>query len=215
MSFSHYNCQHLNEIVDEREGTIICYDCGLVISSVYFSQPQPQQTFINSGVYSGVHDEIKEFLERLHLPQCFSDDIYNNLQISNKINSRKKGLIPYFVYKTLNEIGFPISIKDISAVSGMTENDIYSMQEDEKSLILNPYSLLEKYCKILGLNDFKTYSVIKENLPTIETGHNPLTVIASTIYKYCKQNGLKFSMKHIASTVGISSVSIQRYIRKC
>jgi hypothetical protein len=35
------------------------------------------------------------------------------------------------------------------------------------------------------------------------------------IYKYCKANGLKYSMKQIASTIGISSVSIQRYIKKC
>ena len=128
---------------------------------------------------------------------------------------KKKFLIPYFVYKTLSEIGFPVSIKDISAVSGISENDIYSMQESEQSLILNPFSLLEKYCKLLGLSDYKTYSVIKENLPTIDTGHNPLTVIASTIYKYCKENSIKYSMKQIASTIGISSVSIQRYIKKC
>lgn len=196
-----------------REGTIICSDCGLVISNFYLSQPQPQH--INIPGFSSVQEEINELLERLNLPQCFSEDIYNNLQISNKINSRKKGLIPYFVYKTLNEIGFPVSIKDISAVSGISENNIYSMQESEKTLILSPYSLLEKYCKKLGINDFKTYSLIKENLPTIDTGHNPLTVIASTIYKYSKENGLKYSMKQIASSIGISSVSIQRFIKKC
>lgn len=213
MSSDTHNCQHMNEIVDEREGTIICSDCGLVISNFYLSQPQPQH--INIPGFSSVQEEISELLERLNLPQCFSEDIYNNLQNSKKVNSRKKGLIPYFVYKTLSEIGFPVSIKDISAVSGISENNIYSMQESEKTLILNPYSLLEKYCKKLGINDFKTYSLIKENLPTIDTGHNPLTIIASTIYKYCKENGLKYSMKQIASSIGISSVSIQRYIKKC
>jgi len=200
----------MNEVVDEREGTIICVDCGLVLSNFFF--PQPTINFCGS---TSVKEEIKELLERLNLPQCFSEDIYNNIQSSKKENMKKKFLIPYFVYKTLSEIGFPVSIKDISAVSGISENDIYSMQESEQSLILNPFSLLEKYCKLLGLSDYKTYSVIKENLPTIDTGHNPLTVIASTIYKYCKENSIKYSMKQIASTIGISSVSIQRYIKKC
>jgi transcription initiation factor TFIIIB Brf1 subunit/transcription initiation factor TFIIB len=210
MSVSNYTCQHLNELVDEREGTIICSDCGLVLSNFFF--PQPTINFCGS---TNMMEEIKEILERLHLPQCFSEDIYNSIQSSKKDNLKKNCIIPYFVYKTLSEIGFPVSIKDISAVSGMSENRIYDMQETEQAMILDPITLLEKYCKLLGLNDFKTYSVIKEKLPTIDTGHNPLTVIASTIYIYCKEKGLKYSMKQIASTVGISSVSIQRYIKKC
>jgi transcription initiation factor TFIIIB Brf1 subunit/transcription initiation factor TFIIB len=200
----------MNEVVDEREGTVICTDCGLVLS--HYFMPQTNNSFCG-GTF--MVEEIKEVLERLNFPQCFCDDIYTNIKSSKKENTRKKFLVPYFVYKTLNELGFPVSIKDISAVTGVSENDIYSMQESEQSLILSPFSLLEKYCKLLGLNDFKTYSVIKETLPSTETGHNPLTIIASTIYKYCKENGLKFSMKQIASTVGISSVSIQRYIKKC
>ena len=200
----------MNEVVDEREGTVVCVDCGLVLSQYYVSQANTNFCGGNFMV-----EEIKEVLERLNLPQFFSEDIFNKIKLSKKENTKKKSLVPYFVYKTLNELGFPVSIKDISAVSGVSENDIYNMQESEQSLILSPVSLLEKYCKLLGLNDFKTYSLIKETLPTTDTGHNPLTVIASTIYKYCKKTGLKYSMKQIASTVGISSVSIQRYIKKC
>ena len=200
----------MNEVVDEREGTVVCVDCGLVLSQYYVSQANTNFCGGNFMV-----EEIKEVLERLNLPQFFSEDIFNKIKLSKKENTKKKSLVPYFVYKTLSELGFPVSIKDISAVSGVSENDIYNMQESEKSLILSPFSLLEKYCKLLGLNDFKTYSLIKETLPTTDTGHNPLTVIASTIYKYCKKTGLKYSMKQIASTVGISSVSIQRYIKKC
>ena len=200
----------MTEVVDEREGTVVCVDCGLVLSQYYVSQANTNFCGGNFMV-----EEIKEVLERLNFPQFFSDDIFNNIKLAKKENTKKKSLVPYFVYKTLNELGFPVSIKDISAVSGVSENDIYNMQESEQSLILSPVSLLEKYCKLLGLNDFKTYSLIKETLPTTDTGHNPLTVIASTIYKYCKKTGLKYSMKQIASTVGISSVSIQRYIKKC
>jgi len=207
-----YSCQHINEIIDEREGTIICYDCGLVLSNYFFTQPQPQHSFFTP---SSILEEIKELLERLNLPQIFAHDIYENLmKLSPKTNSKTKKLIPYFVYKTLNEIGCPVSIKDISSVSGISENDLYDMQQSE-TLVLNPHALLEKYCKLLGLSDFKIYSVIKEKMPIIDTGHNPLTIIASLIYKYCKENNLKYSMKEIASTVGISSVSIQRYIKKC
>jgi transcription initiation factor TFIIIB Brf1 subunit/transcription initiation factor TFIIB len=87
------------------------------------------------------------------------------------------------------------------------------MQEENKSIILEPTKVLEKYCNFLKL-DFKTYSLIKNNLPKENlTGHNPLTIIAATIYVYCKKNNIKLSMKKIALTVNISCVSIQRYIK--
>lgn len=69
----------MNEVVDEREGTIICVDCGLVLSNFFF--PQPTINFCGS---TSVKEEIKELLERLNLPQCFSEDIYNNIQSSKK-----------------------------------------------------------------------------------------------------------------------------------
>ena len=144
----------------------------------------------------------------------FSCQIFENYKQIVKKRKNHKNLLSYTIYQTLNEIGYPISIKDISAVTGVSENLIYDMQNNAQSIILEPNSLLEKYCKILGL-DFKSYSVIKELLPQISTGHNPLTVIASNIYKYCKENNLKYSMKDIASTVGISPISIQRYLKKC
>ena len=204
-------CSHLNERTDEREGTIVCIDCGLVLSSYFF--PEPTFQYIK---YCHEMDEIKEYLERLNLPECFCKDIFHNFEMYlQKQNCKKKHLIPYCVYKTLNEIGFPVSIKDISAVSGVSENVIYDMQESENSIILDPTTLLEKYCKLLSLTDYQTFTLIKEKLPENNTGHNPLTIIASTIYTYCKKNNLKYSMRDIAKTVGISPVSIQRYIKKC
>ena len=87
------------------------------------------------------------------------------------------------------------------------------MQEVNKSVILQPCDLLEKYCSYLGF-DYKTYSLIKNELPRQNlSGHNPLTIISATIYKYCKKNNIRISMKKIASTVKISCVSIQRYLR--
>jgi transcription initiation factor TFIIIB Brf1 subunit/transcription initiation factor TFIIB len=205
-------CMHLNEVIDDREGSIICIDCGLVLSDNLYHADN-YLFHLTSSVDKDLN-EIKELLERLNLPEAFSSQIFDNYKKLVKERKRSKYLLPYTIYQTLNEIGYPISIKDISAVSGVSENLIYDMQKNEESIILNPDSLLEKYCKILDL-DYKTYSVIKERLPKIKTGHNPLTVIASTIYKYCKENKLKYSMKYIAHIVKISPISIRRYLKQC
>ena len=205
-------CKHINIISDEHEGSIICIDCGLVISDNLYVENCFK--FQASDVTCNDIEEIKELLESLNFSTSFALDIYKNVQKGLELKKVKRYLIPFSVYQTLNEMGYPISIKDIVSVSGISENYIYDMQNNEDSIILNHMLLLEKYCTLLGF-DFKTYSVIKELLPNLNTGHNPLTVIASTIYKYCKENKLKYSMKYIASIVGISSVSIQRFLKRC
>jgi transcription initiation factor TFIIIB Brf1 subunit/transcription initiation factor TFIIB len=202
-------CPHLNEIIDERAGAIVCTDCGLVISDFIF-----KHNYQIAEKKCKKEEEIKEILERMHLPGVFTSTIIENYEKS--LEKEKKSTLPFIVYETLNKMGFPISIKDISAVSGISDSNIYNMQKPNKSIILQPNSLLEKYCRILGM-DYKTYSLIKKELPkAIQSGHNPLTVIGGTIYNYCKKNNLKkYSMKKIASAISISPVSIQRYIKKC
>jgi transcription initiation factor TFIIIB Brf1 subunit/transcription initiation factor TFIIB len=212
MAYKENICKHLNEIIDVHDGTTICTDCGLVIYESMFIEKDygKKELYTCNDI-----EEIKELLERLNFPTSFAYDIFENVKKSLESHkSIKKYLIPFIIYQTLNEKGYPISIKDISSVCGISDNYIYDMQKNSQSIILNHHSLLEKYCSILKLN-YKTYTVIKELIPNLNTGHNPLTVIAATIYRYCKENKIKYSMKYIANTIGISPVSIQRYIRKC
>lgn len=71
--------------------------------------------------------------------------------------------------------------------------------------------LLEKYCKLLDLS-FQDYTLIKEQIQNKPlSGHPPLTVIGYYIFVHCKTNKIKQSMKNICSTLGISTISLQRY----
>lgn len=208
MPHSEHLCPHLDQVTDHREGTVVCIKCGLVISEQLFQHSYLSET---KNEENELTRKIAEILDKLNLPVCFATDI---LKKYLKMPPRKF-LLEYVVYLTLHELGFPISIKDIACITGISDSKIYDLQDKDQSICLQPQDLLEKYCKMLNL-DFKTYSVIKKELPSvIETGHNPLTVIASTIYKYSRRNKLKLSMKQIATVVNISTVSIQRYIRKC
>ncbi len=205
MSCEEYTCTHLNQIIDEREGTYVCTDCGLVLENFYL----PERSNL-SEKYHNKKSEVKEILSKLNLPESFTSHILNEYDKSD-IKVSKKQLLPYIVYSTLNDLNVPISIKDINAVSGFNDSKIYEMQHN-KSIILRPEEILEKYCKLLDF-DYKTYSLIKVDLPKKNTGHNPLTIIASTIYAYCKKRKLKYSMKTIAKTCNTSCISIQRYLK--
>jgi transcription initiation factor TFIIIB Brf1 subunit/transcription initiation factor TFIIB len=206
-------CAHINSVIDEREGSIVCTSCGLVLDEKIFNFNNSNLSYQEDGQNVCFKNEVKEILSKLQLPEVYTNRILENFknEISQKRN--KKELLPYVIYKTLNENGIPISIKDISSTSGFTDISIYDMQESNKSLIVQPEDLLEKYCSYLGF-DYKTYTLVKKLLPQQNiSGHNPLTIIAATIYKYCKLNNIKISMKKISLTVKISCVSIQRYLK--
>lgn len=203
MPNSEHLCNHQNKIDDFKEGICVCTDCGLVLEDKLFSNYNQQE----KKEYSTEKNDVLELLHRANLPESYSDCILDSLK-----NKRKKNL-PYVMYKTLNSNGCNISMKDISAITGLKNNSIYSMQEKDKVIILKPNEMLEKYCKYLNL-DFKAYSVIKEKISTsLQSGHNPLTIIGANIYVYCKEKKLNYSMKKIASTLNISCISIQRYIK--
>lgn len=207
MPHSEHLCEHLNPIDDEREGTIVCTDCGLVLSDQLFVTHDPIKT---DKIISIENENVKDILDKMNLPDCYTSHI---LQNCNEVKSLNKKL-PYIVYKTLNENGCNISIKDVSNVSGVDHKKLYEMQEFDKIIIIEPKKLLEKYCKMLNL-DFKIYSLIKEKLPeTFQSGHSPLTIIATHIYKHSKDNNCKLSMKKIANVLQISHVSIQRYLKE-
>jgi transcription initiation factor TFIIIB Brf1 subunit/transcription initiation factor TFIIB len=204
MPHNEHLCSHETTIEDERGGCVVCTECGLVLEEkLFFDYRKPFLTEKNE-----TNDEIKELLSRVNLP-----DSYANLIFKNCLQNPKKS-IPYVLYKTLNDDGNPISIKTISSVSGLCDSKIYDFQEKDKIILLKPELMTEKYCKLLLL-DFKSTSVIKEKIKnSLKSGHNPLTVIASHIYIHCKENKIKISMKHIARTLNISTISIQRYIQK-
>jgi len=217
MPFTENLCSHVNETVDEKEGCVVCMDCGLVLDDKIFDTSFTTSAYMqdmDAEKNNEEKKEVKELLEKMNLPDSFACFILQKVPKSStkKYTSKK---LSYITYKTLNELGNPVSIKDISAVSGISNKVFTKMQEKSDTIILEPKHIVEKYCKILGLN-YKQYTVIKEKLHMLHmiSGHNPLTIIASLIYLYSKENNLKHSMKTVANIVGISCVSIQRYLKK-
>lgn len=212
MSNSISDCKHLNQVICEREGSIVCTDCCLVTSDhIYLDESD----FFHANQKHKTQNEILEILERLNLSQTHAESIKKNMfkLCEEKKNTRKNSndVLAASIYKTFNSDGNVISIKDISAVSGVSKKKITKI--DKSIHILKSEHVLEKYCSLNNL-DYKNYTVIKGELYKYKIlGHNPLTLVGSVIYMHCKKNKIKTSMKNISQTLGISSISIQRFIK--
>lgn len=205
--FEEHYCKHLNEIIDEQGGSIVCTDCGLVVSNLLVNYTSNYKEVNKSN-----DDYILEILSRLEMSDFFAHDIRLNLEKIESRHRKKENAMAYVIYKTLTDLNCGISIKDVSAVTGFTDSQIYNFQTSNESVILDPSILLEKYCTLLGLPN-KSISVIKGRLKVLNTGHNPNTVLATAIYKYCKENHNSVSMQTIAKALNISCISIQRYLK--
>jgi transcription initiation factor TFIIIB Brf1 subunit/transcription initiation factor TFIIB len=212
MSHTIFDCKHVLRIDDMREGTEVCMDCGLVLNDKIFVNHE--SVFYEEIVNTNVKSEIIEMLERLNLPKIFAENIEktaNSMISEDKVKKNLTTVVASSMYKTINRNKVSISIKDVSAVSGVSEKKILGM--DKSIHILESENVLEKYCTLNNL-DYKNYTVIKENLKKYKVlGHNPLTLVGAVIYMHCKKNKIKTSMKSISQTLGISTISIQRFIK--
>lgn len=218
MSSDTNDCTHQDEVIDERSGDIICISCGLVMDSFYVSNSvrQEEQFFDKPiNLYNSVYDYTCEILERLNISRSFLSQIFDLFTQKYKFysTSDRHALIAFCCYQILNENNVPISIKNISAVTGYSVEQISQMQDDTTSIVFDTHNALEKYCKMLNLS-FHDYSLIKESIPIDQSsGHNPLTILSSAIHLYCVKNKKDLSLKDICDTTGISKISVQRYIR--
>lgn len=217
MSFNTNDCQHRDEIIDERNGDVICISCGLVMDSFYVNNSYHEEKYFDKYIklHNSVYDYICEILERLNISRTFLSQISDLYTQKYKFysTSNKYILVAFCCYQVLNENNISISIKNISAVTGHTVEEISQIQGDTTCIVFDTHNALEKYCKMLNLS-FHDYSLIKETIPIDQSsGHNPLTIISSAIYLYCLKTKINLSLKEICDITGISKISVQRYIR--
>lgn len=208
------DCSHSNELIDQREGNIVCSDCGLVLDC-YF---EVDVNHINRQECELISKRKQEFvyetLERLHIPQSIAFHIFKKINESSEKNQNEI-FLSGIIYKTLIELNIPFTIKEISCVTGIKVKNINKKKIDKKIdvVIINTNEILERACSKLNLK-FNDYTLIKEKIKKMNNGFNPSTIIAGNIYVYCKENNKKLSMKDISNVTGISCMSIKRFTNK-
>lgn len=211
------DCLHTEEIIDHHEGTIICTDCG-VVKDPYYDATIQKDNFLKRDSLC----EIENFMDQLHLPSEFIELISSNLSKSkNKnsnsnskmVNQRKRIFsvkkLATEIYNTVNDKNSNLLLKDISNFSHVAPHQIKS----KDILLVNLEDILERYTTKFNMS-FQTYTVIKDELNKFKnTGFQPLTIIGGLIYSHFLKNRKKISMRKISEILGISSISIQRFLK--
>lgn len=191
-----HECLEKYLVVDEREGTTVCTNCGKVVDSQIFIDYDYFKEKDNSNPpLKTSNKDASEILSRLHL------NVNNILHDSETIKVHK-------LYHKINEKS-AVSLKEFCAATGIKKHNVTKANR-QKVCSVDIYILLEKYCALLEV-PFKDYTLIKEKITKIPySGHPPLTVIGFFIHSVCKKSK-KITIKKICETLGISNISIQRF----
>lgn len=207
------SCNHSSSSIDQKEGIEVCLVCGLVLSSFVFEEAKYVQNE-RDGIFRKWEEKAKDILDRINMPTKFAEETVSYLFQNFPLKSNQNFL--FSLYYIVNEkYGFPITLKDLSAVSNCSQKKLYAQQPENEFVTLEIDLLIERFCKLLAI-PFQTTTLIKEFVKKQKiSGHAPLTVIASSIYYICKKQGIKLTIKKVSKVTAISPISMQRYLKKC
>lgn len=200
-----HNCLNYYEIEDSHTSDLICSNCGLILDKIYTNYD-----FVFEKKFP-LQEEISEILERLNLPNSLAYDIAFECEKDEKLS--KEEYLMFKVYEILNKKKIPISLKEVANVSNFSSKEISRKQENQ-TISISIFDYLEKFGNILKIN-YSDIKKIQEYSKKISiSGHSPLTITATLIYKYSKENKIDLSIDRIANVLNVSKISIQRYYKK-
>lgn len=173
-----------------------------------------------------VYEFLHKIIQRLHLYESIKMkviDMYHDL--SNEFSFRsctQNELIAFCVYMVLRLENVPRSLKEIVAVSDISEKRLWKLEKNyskiEKCLespkILAPEHILHTYFLYLEMQ----YSDLKKMLQMLKSidvpiSYNPTTIAGGIFYLHSKNIGKKCTLKNIASLIHTTPMSIYRFVK--
>ena len=204
------DCEHKIETIDYREGHSVCINCGLVLNELVFCE---NEMFL--PLHTNNHkwqEKAKDLLDRMNISTRFSENIIKYFE-SNYIVKNEKNFL-FSIYSVLNkQLGFVITLKDLYNLTNLKPQKLFSQQPENEIIQIEKNDLVDRYCTLLSL-PFEIKTLIKGFVSKHQqSGHAPLTVIAGSIYLICKEQNFKITAKKTASIIGVSPISIQRFVK--
>lgn len=215
------SCDHAYTVEDVHEGSIVCTDCCRVLDQVFACEQRNtyEQTFFSKDL-----SQFVDIFDTLFAPRTLITNFEKKVSdCLNRYKLKKSShLIGACLYEYFIENSISRTLNEISAVLQTSTSLIWKTlsviqkTSTNRHKILCPTQLTSRICHSLEL-DYKHYKAINEKLLPLCAkfpSHNPSTLVASVIYLYCKETKLKYTMKRVCSVVGISVISVQRFIKK-
>lgn len=235
------SCEHYQTVEDEREGTVVCISCGLVLDQLYIYQQYSDNSELNIS--------ITDICANHNIPTSIAQKCTDILQhIQTTISSRrfpKNVLIAYAVYQGLLENDVVRSPTEILNMTGVELSRIYDVEKALTSITNTvmpsiivksidtrqplrstskatfyeyptPQLYIERFSTQCGLSFQDIQNITSYCKHIVELCENcaSQTVAASLILYYCKTRKLKTTIRDISTVCMVSVSSIYRIQKK-
>lgn len=195
----------------ESDGYIVCCECGLVCDENIFMDCN----IVNETVK--VDSPKFEIFEELKSKNVLSEQMvkYCKHYITKWKNEKiplQKYHIPYSIYLSSRELGYPISLKEIGYFTQCEVKDICKVEKlIKKTCIVKNADYTEKYCKLLDLT-YMDEKIIKSTLSNVKNRdiYNPNHLTAAAI-SYVFPSIPKKDIAEITST---SRATIRKLVKE-
>lgn len=208
-------CEHINQVIDEHEGTIICLDCSHVILNQILLPSYPEENVEEKKNYDSnfciYHQFIKDCCHRGHIIDVYARKSIECFEkLKGRINTDHKvdalSLAAYSIYHTLKEENVPRSLRMICTLTGTSVKAFRSIEHKYMSTpkSTNVHQMLHSKHHYFGLNnqDLKQLQNIALNYKN--KSFSPNTLSAALIHLYLKHKSVPSNVKSVANIFQIT-----------
>jgi len=110
-------CEHLREVIDEHEGSIICVDCGLVKDRHFTDNISRNSTWQNRHL-STTKCLSSVILDKMNFPESYANLIEKNLSDAGK-NKQNLKTVALEIYEKIIEESDTLALKTLMNISGL------------------------------------------------------------------------------------------------
>lgn len=212
------SCDHLDYMEDEKEGTIVCIKCGLVLDQLYLHSSYNSCFYNNSYEVQAIQDICANF----HIPKTIEQkciEVYENVHSTVKKQFPKAVIVAFCVYHALMEHDVPRSPQEILCMTGIELPRIFDVEKEITNYCRSDttsVTYVERFGFHCGLsfNDIqciKNYCLLADS---ICENYAPQTIAAALISYYCKLHKKNITVQKVAKTCLVSASSMYRITQK-
>lgn len=222
-TFSRNVCGHCTTVDNEKDGEVVCIECGLVLHPLYMTSPWTSSNSPMCTTHQKALDFIRDVGENACIPAnviCYAENYYEKIKIKLSPKFKTNTVAAYALYESLNKFEVPRMAEEMEHYSGVKMQHIWQV---ETSLSLetplhNPKNYVSHYCNLLNLC-YADQVVVCDAVDCINQDNSLGNLrcnclVGVVIYLFCKEKKKKVTLKKICEKCDISATSIHRVVRQ-
>lgn len=215
------DCCH-REYYDERGGETVCVLCGLVLekvlmSATVFNYEDDESDKCKKELQSFVYDVFDRGNIPLSIFDLVIDRSCKTIKAQQIKGEKRLHVAAFIIYSTLLEKNIPRSIFVIKDLTGIPTDKIWAISKNQYVNVaeVSVSDNVDAVCTNLGIN-FQHIANIKKiiNVMSGGSGVQTGTIIASVIYLFTREVGVKVSLCNICKYCEVTPSSVHKFIAK-